>query len=710
MKSDNLTMINYMKIRIFTFLFFSLKITNLFAQDNSKNDSVKSIELKDVLIDNRKKAVEQKADRIIYNFSDQAHLNSGSLMDGLKKIPGLIISDITGIIYQGKQLEVYMDGRPLNMYSDELNSYIESLPANSIEKIEIITQPGAEFPATSGGAIINIISAKNSNKHLSATYSSGFSFTKYDKNRPRFNNNLLINSKNKFFAWQLQVGQSYNNSFQNSTLRNDNQLISNSFNDRTNRFYFIKTGFRFDLRKDRLLINYELNSTNNNGNIDAFGYNFSSNDESKTDVIRNDINLMYQKRFDKKSRRLDFNINYNIRENDFSLNSNQNNTAILENSSSQNFYQLKADYSDEIDFLDKTKFSLGVLNDRLNFETESFGTTNLNYKRTTLAAYTEFQTSFNNFDFILGSRLESYNINGNTENANLTPFKQTRLFPNLTLQYNLMDNVFININYNKKIILPNISSLNPNNTNYQNQNITYFGNPNLQPTILNNYEIKLSAMEYFTIGYSVSQLDNQITNRIIKKDDSQIEFISENISNAYVHNFNFGIPIPFMIFTKGLKKTMEFDFNPDKINFIYLYANHQKIEMDKLKQKGFWNFNAMMQIILPYDVNFTTNFNTSSSKGTFYYYQINKPFNKQLDITLSKKFLHNDLSASVYFYDIFNNNNRNFSAVGTDVNYLFNSDTRRIGLSLIYKIPFKNKTNKIENILLESKPEDKSLD
>jgi outer membrane receptor for ferrienterochelin and colicin len=52
-----------------------------------------------------------------------------------------------------------MDGRPLNISTTELNAF-EGMPANAIEKIEIITQPGAEFPAT-GGAILNIITNKN---------------------------------------------------------------------------------------------------------------------------------------------------------------------------------------------------------------------------------------------------------------------------------------------------------------------------------------------------------------------------------------------------------------------------------------------------------------------------------------------------------------------------------------------------------------------
>ena len=682
----------------FLSLFFTIP---LFSQNNVSKDSVKSIELKDVVINNRKKAIEYKADRVIYNFSEQAYLNSGSLMDGLKKIPGLIISDVTGMIYQGKQLEVYMDGRPLNMYSDELNSFIESLPANSVEKIEIITQPGAEFPATSGGAIINILSAKNSNKHFSATYSNGFSFSKYNETRPRFNNSILINSKNKFFGWQIQLGQNYASNFQNSVLRNDSLLLSNSFNNRINRLYFIKTGAKFDLEKDRLLINYEMNSTNNSSNITGEGYNFSTLDESKTKIFRNDFNLIYQKRFENKSRKLDFNINYNNKENSFNLNTNNQNTAVLENNSEQKFYQLKIDYSDDLSFLDKTKVSVGVLNDQLNFKTESFNVINLNYKRSTWSAYAKLQTTYKRFDLILGSRLESYSIDGKTSDNNLIPFNQTRWYPNFTVQYNLIDDVFINLNYNKKIILPNVSSLNPNNTYYQNQNVIYYGNPNLRPTILNNYEIKLSAMEYFTIGYSISEANNQIINRISNNSNSNIEFISENVSKVYVHNFNFGLPIPFMLFTKGLQKTLEFDFNPDKINFIYLYADYQRFDIEHLKTKGFWTMNAMMQIILPYEINFTTNFNTSSRNGNYYYYQMNKPFNKQLDISFSKKFLKNDLSASIYLYDIFNNNNRNLSAIGTDVNYFFNSDSRRIGMSLIYKIPLNNKSNKMEENLLK---------
>jgi hypothetical protein len=67
-------------------------------------------------------------------------------------------------------------------------------------KIEIITQPGAEFPATSGGAILNIITNKNAKNYLSATYTNSTSFTSYDDVRWRMNNSLYYAKINTLMA------------------------------------------------------------------------------------------------------------------------------------------------------------------------------------------------------------------------------------------------------------------------------------------------------------------------------------------------------------------------------------------------------------------------------------------------------------------------------------------------------------------------------
>ena len=677
----------------------------IIAQNETSKDTIKTAELKEVVVGSKKKSIDQRADRTIFDFSEQSHLNSGSLMEGLKKLPGLIVSDVAGMMYQGKQLEVFMDTRPLNIYSNELTSYLESLPANSIEKVEIITQPGAEFPATSGGAIINIITSKNAKKYLSATYSNGYSYTKYDQSRHRLNNSLLLNSKNKWFGWQIQAGQNYNEGYQRTNFRNENVVLSKNVSDRINRFYFFKTGLKFDFKKDRLLVNYDFSTLNNNALVDASGVGFQSSDKSNNELDRNDVAINYQKRFTDKSKKLDFRFNANSVKNDFELMNRTSGNSVLDNGFNQLFYQFKTDYSQDLSVLDKTKFSSGILADKLEFEALNLGITNLDYQRTTLSAYSEFQTSYNKFDFIMGGRLESYSITGNTDSAKLIPFKQTRFFPNATLQYNIIPQVFVNANYNKKISLPNTSALNPNNTSYQNPNVSIFGNPNLEPTIFDNYEVKISAFEYFFVSYSRSDANNQVMNRIIA-DGSGAASISENIPQITIHNFNFGLPIPYMLFTKGLKETLKFDFNPDEINFLYLYVGHQKHILPDVESKGLWFFNAMSQIVLPSKIKFTANYNTSSTGGNYYYFENRVPFSHQFDVTFAKKFLDNNLSVSLYCNDIFNTNEQGFNALGTNLIYESKNDSRRIGLSLNYKIPTKNKLAKEEGIILNNDKKD----
>ena len=672
----------------------------LFAQDETVNDSIKAMdtELDEIIVEKKKKAVERKADRTIFDFSQQASLNSGSLLEGLKKLPGLIMSDVAGMLYQGKQLQVYMDGRPLNIYSGELTTYLEGLPANSVEKVEIITNPGAEFPATSGGAIINIITSKNAKKYLSATYSNGYSFTNYDKARHRFNNSATVSAANRLFTWQVQAGQSYSESYETNKFNNRDIVLSDNYSDRINRFYYLKTGLKFDFKNDRLLVNYDLTASNNAAYIEAEGEGFASDDKSKSKYYYHDVMLTYQKRFENPLTKLDFRFNFNDNTSNFDQISRFTQSNLLNNQNSQNFYQFKTDYSQEINFLDNTKISAGVLADLLDFEAMNFNLKNLDYRRTSAALYTEGQTTYKKFEFIAGLRLESYNVEGNTDTDDLIPFHKTRLFPNATIQYKVMDQVYAKANYNNKIRLPDTSSLNPNNTNYQNPNVGFFGNPNLEPTFYNNYEIEMNAFEYFSISYSVNDASNQIITRVITTEDGAASIV-ENLPNVTIRNFNFGIPIPYMLFTKGLAKTLEFDFNPDEINFLYFYTGSQKHVIPSLETKSIWNFNLMSQIILPKKVKFTANYSTSNSGGSYYYYMIRQPLYQQLDFTFSRKFLSDNLSVSIYANDILNINKSEFGMTGTSLVYREKNDSRRVGFSLSYKIPTKNKPDKEANLL-----------
>lgn len=690
-------------------MFFLGTIFTLSAQEEPK----KAVELNEIAIVKTKKAVEQKADRTIFDFSGQPSLSSGSVLEGIKKLPGLIASDVAGMMYQGKQLDVFMDGRPLNITSNELNSFLEGMPANAIEKIEIITQPGAEFPATSGGAIMNIITNKNAKNYLSATYTNSTNFTSYDHLRWRINNSLLLNAKNKYFGWQLNVGQNYRESaVWTSLTKNENNatsLLSTTEADRFGRTNFAKSALTFDIGNDRLLFNYDVNYSNNNSNTIGNGPGFSTNDDSFTDALRQDFVVTFQKKFEDKSKKLDLKFNYNSNQNDFTLNSRANNVAILDNASTQRLYNAKVDFSQPIAFSDEGKISFGGLYEALLFETQNMEVVNLDYQRKTAAAYGELQTKFDKFNFIVGGRAEDYNITGKTNTADLIPFKQFRFFPNASAQYNFSNSVNFNVNYNKKISLPSTSALNPNNTNYQNPNIDYSGNPNLQPTIFDNYEAKLSAFDYAFIGYNVSSAQNQVINRVLLTDDVVMN-TNINVPQIKIHNFNVGLPIPYMLFTEGLKETMKMNINPDKMNFLYVYTAYQFHQIPEIKTNGFWMFNLMSQILLPKDIKFVANFNYIMSKGNYFYFIAEKPFNNTLDLTFSKKFFKDQLSVSISADDILNSNRFVFSSVGTPLLLANKNDTRRFGFSVNYKIPTKNKLAKEDpNLLNKEKKEEENI-
>ncbi|MBO6201430.1 MAG: outer membrane beta-barrel protein [Chryseobacterium sp.] len=688
-----------------------------FAQETPKKESDKEKEIESVTITKTKKAVEQKADRTIFDFSEQPSLNSGSVMEGLKKLPGLVATDIAGMMYQGKLLDVFMDGRPLNISSNELNAFLEGMPANAIERIEIVTNPGAEFPATSGGAILNIITGKSAKNYLTATYSGNYNFTNYDKYRSRVNNSMNLNARNKLFGWQLNFGQNYRESSLDSN--QDNLVTTNT--DRIVRNYFAKTAVTFDLGEDRLLLNYDIYHNNNDfttlGNGIFQGINYNSEDLASTLINRNEAVATYQKRFSDKNKKLDLKVAYSNSKSGFVQQNLINYNRTLDNNSDMNNFNFRVDYTQALKIFDEGKVSMGGLYEKQNFETQDGGITNLDYQRQTASSYVELQAKLKQFDFILGTRAEDYDIAGIyrerdslgeiSSSKNLMPFKKFKLFPNASVQYNFMKQVYFTINYNKKISLPSISVLNPNNNTFAGPNSDTNGNPELQPAIYDNYEAKISAFDYAFIGYNLSVAKNQVVQKISRKDDV-IRNTQVNISELKIHNFNLGIPIPFMVFSKSIKEMLKFDFNPDKINFLYLYAAYQKHQLPDIETKGFWIFNLMAQIILPKEIKFVANYNYTTTNGNYYYFVADKPLNNSFDITLSKKFMNDRLTVSVYADDIFNTQMNQFHSISQSPNVYLSSkyDTRRFGVSFNYKIPTRNKLAKEENNLNSTKKED----
>ena len=73
------------------------------AQEDKPQTQKKEKEIKEVTITKTKKAVEQKADRTIFDFSEQPNLNTGTALEGIKKLPGLSFQTSQGWRIRGKR-------------------------------------------------------------------------------------------------------------------------------------------------------------------------------------------------------------------------------------------------------------------------------------------------------------------------------------------------------------------------------------------------------------------------------------------------------------------------------------------------------------------------------------------------------------------------------------------------------------------------------
>ena len=106
-----------------------------------KAKQVKEVEI----VADKKQTVKVDADKTTYQVKDNASLTTGSMRDAIRKLPGVVLSPTGDLNYNGKAVTIYIDGVPSNLSGSDLKNYLQSIPANTIEKIELVENPGASY-------------------------------------------------------------------------------------------------------------------------------------------------------------------------------------------------------------------------------------------------------------------------------------------------------------------------------------------------------------------------------------------------------------------------------------------------------------------------------------------------------------------------------------------------------------------------------------
>ena len=142
---------------------FELKLgqTN-FHQGTLRMQQPKTQEVKDVVVRGQKDVMEAGIDKKIYNVAEDLNVNGGTANDILNRLPSVEVDQDGGVLLRGQgSVTILIDGRPSSMSGGNGKTLLDALPANSIERVEIVTNPSAKYDPDGTSGIINIVLKKN---------------------------------------------------------------------------------------------------------------------------------------------------------------------------------------------------------------------------------------------------------------------------------------------------------------------------------------------------------------------------------------------------------------------------------------------------------------------------------------------------------------------------------------------------------------------
>ena len=166
----------------FIFILIATLLSLLSASAQTKTDSIradsifKSLELQGVEIVKQKSLVKSDVDKITYDIESDPDSKTNSVMDMLRKVPMVTVDGEDNIQVNGSSsFKVYVNNKPNQMMSNNPKEILKSMPANSIKKIEVVTNPGPKYDAEGVGGILNIITHNQGIEGYTATFSGSVS-------------------------------------------------------------------------------------------------------------------------------------------------------------------------------------------------------------------------------------------------------------------------------------------------------------------------------------------------------------------------------------------------------------------------------------------------------------------------------------------------------------------------------------------------------
>lgn len=697
--------------------------------------------------------VDIRLDKKIYNIGKDLTTAGGTVSDALNNVPSVSVDVEGSISLRGNEnVRILINGKPSAIAGYGSTDVLRQLPADAIERVEVITSPSARYDAEGTAGILNIILRKE--KTLGFNGSINGSLGNPDLASISANLNLRTEKFNIFnttgYRYSSSPGNGYFDTRYNTTdeiTPTYERIIEDRDIQRLNRGFNTNLGLEYYL-DDQSSITGTVFYRNGNDVDETTNLTQSFNNTSRvleTSRIerqkekddRYQFSLNYINRFNDEGHQLTADLQYatsdqtqnTLINEDITFDSENTDPIIAERLLSiekQDEYLIQADYV--LPFGEGAQFEAGY---RGNFENEITDyrvnqeqiansnnfvqndtlTNVFDYTENVNAVYTQLGSKFGDFSVLAGLRLENTQLKGKIGSALTeaelqdiygfeinTDFDNNYLglFPTLNVTYELNERENITLGYNRRINRPRGWFLNPFPDRSSRNNV-FQGNPNLQPAFANAYDLGyLKRWDKLTLTSSV----------YFQRETESFEVVEEIIelqgqgSNTNGNTVIRSIPVNLSS-NERIGAELGLLYNPAKwlrlngsFNFFQFNTEGFFNDVDYSAKNTSYFARFSSKVSLPWSIDWQTN---AFYRGAAQNAQSDTDGILSVDMALSKDLFDEKATISMNVSDLFNGRKR--SQITT--NDLFTRDSqfqwrqRQINLSFVYR--FNQRKNDRQN-------------
>lgn len=683
-----------------------------------------------------KTTVDLRLDKKIYNIGKDLTVRGGTVSDVLDNVPSVQVDVEGNVSLRGNEnVRILIDGRPSALVGFNGAEALRQIPAEAIEKVEVITSPSARYDAEGTAGIINIILRKNRLQGFNGSVNLNLGYPE------QFGASLNGNYRTEKWNYFTNTGYNYRTSpgnassetfflFPNGATSNSNVFVAEERDfDRIGRNYFTSLGAEYFINDKSSIV----------GNI---VYRFSNDDDLNTNQIRrikfvsNNIeeNIRRQKE-EELGNDIQFSLRYDNELDDngqklsvisqYSLSTEDNPQNITEFSSTANSIidvERVFENEDEREGLvqidwekpvgESIQYEAGYRGNYRNITNSFFleerqefpngplvpddGLNNtFTYEELVNAAYGQYGREFGDFSVLGGLRYEQTNINIEQETTNSKDTKSYgSLFPTVNLSYQLQEGEDITLGYSRRVNRPRGRFLNPFPSRSSESNV-FQGNVDLDAAFSNALDLgylrrwsklTLSTSLYFNRSTDNFQFIQQPTGETTDKGDPVIRRFPINLSTQDRLGFEFTLTYrPFKWWT------INSDFN------LFRVENEGEIMDDPQFQDENFDFvntsyfaRLNQKITLPANIDFQARINyrgaSEDSQGT-------NDAITTVNLAASKDILNERASLTLNVSDLFNARRREGTTITDDFisNNRFQYRERQITLAFTYRFNQKKR-------------------